>query len=155
MIDFAERLDSRLLYLGNIKSGWLDGEGCEVSKAAIDDCRKTLLYLHDFNPKFSTCIGLYPTPDGNIQVEWEIHNWAIELCFDGKVVDFLAFDMDDPNDNSSDRTAVINSGQSVAILGLLMSLIGSASLNSKDLYEANCILRDVESSFVDGDFQTC
>ncbi|GGG09051.1 hypothetical protein GCM10011344_07070 [Dokdonia pacifica] len=70
--DLGYRLDE----LSQLKDGWLNGEGTKLSKEA----------LKWFELKFETFIEAlevntyaYPTPDGNLQLEWSNEDLDIEL----------------------------------------------------------------------------
>lgn len=70
--DLGYRLDE----LSQLKDGWLNGEGTKLSKEA----------LKWFELKFETFIEAlevntyaYPTPNGNLQLEWSNENLDIEL----------------------------------------------------------------------------
>lgn len=70
----SDRIAKRLQELSQLQPGWLDGEGAAVSPTCITwtmDVFKNLPV--DFPPTY-----LYPTPDGDIQIEWTIGDWSIQ-----------------------------------------------------------------------------
>lgn len=58
---------SRLEELSALPDGWLDGEGRAVSKEALQTAEAFLFMVLDAGVSRP---GVYPTPDGGIQMEW-------------------------------------------------------------------------------------
>lgn len=64
-VPWAERLD----YLANLKPGWLDGSGEAISEVAIQTAESFLFKVLDAELERP---GVFPTPDGGIQMEWAV-----------------------------------------------------------------------------------
>jgi len=71
-LDVQFRLDE----LSLLKDGWLEGNGISPS----DDGLSWISESFDkyFHPNLDLPY-IYPTPDGNIQAEWEMKNWSVTL----------------------------------------------------------------------------
>ena len=61
---------TRLLELAQLKAGWLDGNGCPVSFAALDFARDLLRELTERSSSVPLP-GIFPMPDGGVQLEWQ------------------------------------------------------------------------------------
>jgi len=73
-------LEVRLDVLAILKPGWLDGQGETPTPVALDRARATLRTLLTECPDIGAP-GIFPTPAGGIQAEWDIEQWAIEILF--------------------------------------------------------------------------
>ena len=65
---------ARLEELAALKPGWLDGEGLAVSKDALRTAESFLFHVLDAQISRP---GVFPTPEGGIQMEWP--NGPLEL----------------------------------------------------------------------------
>jgi len=70
---------SRLEELGLLEEGWLDGEGRELDKKGIRWFSDT---FEMFFPDDLPLPYIYPTADGNIQLEWTLGNYELSLEVD-------------------------------------------------------------------------
>lgn len=66
----------RLADLAGLQDGWLDGEGKAITPVAIARARRVLRWM----PRGY----VYPTPEGGVQWEYDMDNWAATLEFDEK-----------------------------------------------------------------------
>jgi hypothetical protein len=64
-----------------LKPGWLDGYGDAPSGAALSRSREVLFALLAAHPDIGAP-GIFPTPTGGVQAEWDNGPWAIEIVFD-------------------------------------------------------------------------
>lgn len=85
----VEKTWDRLLMLSGIKDGWLDGQGLEPTEVAVVAARGVLARLMVSFPDIDRP-RVFPNPDGGIQAEWVIGNWAADVAFDPKDGSVLA-----------------------------------------------------------------
>jgi hypothetical protein len=73
--DIAARIEEILL----LRDGWLDGYGTAYNPHLLSWLKQS------FNEYFAVSLplpALFPTPEGNIQAEWNINQWQISLDID-------------------------------------------------------------------------
>jgi hypothetical protein len=68
---FTSKVEQRFLELDKIKDGWLDGEGKKPFN--LPWVKSIVLQIEDLDP------SVFPTPEGNIQLEWYIEDNSISL----------------------------------------------------------------------------
>ena len=92
---------SSLYKLGKLKDGWLDGDGVALDHEGLKWLEKAFV---DNYPDNLPLPYTYPTPDGDIQMEWIFSNIEIELEVNLKShrAEWFCFDMS-KNDNDSSR----------------------------------------------------
>lgn len=69
-------LPARFEYLFTLRDGWLDGEG------KAPDANGLVWFLTEWIKRIPSTIAnpyIYPTPDGNIQLEWTANHYDIEI----------------------------------------------------------------------------
>lgn len=77
-----ERLQLRLIELAALPAGWLDGEGESLDPEGLIWAAAHLL---DMETKGLPYGYLYPTPEGNLSVEWDLPpDYSVDLLFDLK-----------------------------------------------------------------------
>jgi len=69
-------IEASLKALGELRDGWLDGYGYAPDRAALHQLASAVeeRFDRDLPPPW-----LYPTPDGGVQAEWTLGDWAISL----------------------------------------------------------------------------
>lgn len=73
-------LQAQIEDLGQLKDGWLDGEGRACTPALLERAGKFLnQLLVDADLPLPR---LYPVPDGGISAEWDVANGEVLLTFD-------------------------------------------------------------------------
>lgn len=94
-----EEFKARLQELKELKDGWYDGEGKAPDRHKLDKFAKTfeMIYPLDFPLPY-----VYPTPDGGIQLEWDLENDTVELelNLDSLEGELLCVDRDGQSDLS-------------------------------------------------------
>lgn len=85
-------IQARLHELSFLKDGWYDGIGLAPSSTSLKELSSM---FSEHYPENAPLPRIYPTPEGNVSVEWTIGNWEIsleiELC--NLVGTFLAIDV--------------------------------------------------------------
>lgn len=71
MIRYKNQLEKLL----NLKDGWLDGDGLAPDKEGLE----WLITLLETYPSDMSTFYIYPTPSGDVQLEWSISSYEIEL----------------------------------------------------------------------------
>ncbi len=76
-----EQLDVplRLVELANLTDGWLDGDGIAPTHEGLEWLSGSFdtQYAPDLQLPY-----LYPTPEGNVQAEWNLGDWSVSVVFD-------------------------------------------------------------------------
>ena len=88
---------NKIKKLACIQSGWYDGCGNSPSEKDLDWLVENLkICLHS---KSLIVPGVFPTPDGNVQIEWDLGNFQGVLEFDlrNKKANWLMFRLDKPD----------------------------------------------------------
>jgi hypothetical protein len=70
---------SRLTELSLLQDGWLNGEGCVLSRDGLLRLGKSFDALFDAGLPLPF---LYPTPEGEVQAEWSVNDWAVTVEVD-------------------------------------------------------------------------
>lgn len=76
----ARDINGRIGELASLKSGWLDGEGSEISPVSVESVRALVSAL----PFLGRVASLFPTRDGELQFECPEHGFEVLLQKDGK-----------------------------------------------------------------------
>ena len=74
--DFNRRISE----LATLKDGWYDGDGIAFDPQSLSRLRSVIdemLTAHDIPAPY-----LYPTPQGEINAEWTLGDWEVEITFD-------------------------------------------------------------------------
>jgi hypothetical protein len=74
-----DALDSRMAELGELRPGWLDGEGGPPALAALKNASfvlAELLRLDVPRPR------IYPAVEGGVQAEWTVGNHEVSVTFE-------------------------------------------------------------------------
>jgi hypothetical protein len=66
--------------LRHLKRGWLDGHGEPPTAAALARSCEVLRALLAAHPDIESP-GVFPTPAGGVQAEWDNGSWAAEILF--------------------------------------------------------------------------
>jgi hypothetical protein len=89
----------RLTEISGLSDGWLDGEGIAPNEQGLK------WFASEFEKNFDTTLPLpfiYPTPLGNLQIEWNIGNHDISVMIDllTKTADYHDLNRSNDDDNS-------------------------------------------------------
>lgn len=114
----------QIVKLRNLSSGWLDGEGSEISQAAVKIARSVL----DQRPDLAGGLGIFPTPEGGINLEFVRNGWdfSIEVLPTG-LIEFYGVEVE--GDGSLDP--VLFDGANEALLVELDSRTGPPEKNAE------------------------
>lgn len=78
--------EDRLSFLRDLKPGWLEGEGREISRDAINRAGSFLAELYRRGTERG---GVFPTEEGGVSIEWVSDDGSasvgIEFCPNGEV----------------------------------------------------------------------
>jgi len=125
MIEDKKAIEDRLTMLGKLESGWLgrDMYGEPPTPAALQRAREVLLALHALGVPRPP---IYPTPTSDIQVEWSVGPWEIEIVFkaDGQTIVGEADCMNDPPESPSRVLSLSEGDVAAQIKRWLVSMIG-------------------------------
>ena len=82
-IDAKFKITTEIIHLSNLKNGWCNGFGFTPRLKDLEWLSEKLQLL---NPKAILKMKLYPTPEGNIQIEWTSPKFSIslEIFFESK-----------------------------------------------------------------------
>lgn len=88
--DVVMQVQAAFSDLRDLEAGWHDGEGIAPSAEGIDWFEGAFLKDENLSPK----PYIYPTIDGNVQVEWTIGGWEISMKVDleKRIGELLAVD---------------------------------------------------------------
>jgi hypothetical protein len=64
--DYRDRVHRRMDELAALRAGWLDREGATLGPAVI----ATAAAVAESTAQWAGEIGIFPTPDGGVQLEW-------------------------------------------------------------------------------------
>ena len=84
------RYKSRLKEFAELPQGWFDGDGCEIDKPGLLWLEQLLDTYPEALPKFY----IYPTPNGDIQLEWDLNPHEPELVINIRNHSAAWFDLD-------------------------------------------------------------
>lgn len=71
MTDYRQRVHQRMDELAALQPGWLDGDGAALGPALL----ATAAVIAESTAQWAGEIGIYPTPEGGVQLEWS-DAWA-------------------------------------------------------------------------------
>jgi hypothetical protein len=93
-----ERTQQRLAELAALPTGWLDGEGEALDPEGLAWASALVLALQ--NPCKPYC---YPTPEGDLSVEWDLPGYSIDARFFLKArrIESSAFNLQYPENSPS------------------------------------------------------
>ncbi len=103
----------QLADLSELKPGWLDGDGEAVGIDTLWQCIGVLQFLECKYPELPLA-HLYPTPEGNIQAEWDTPIYGVGLVFNGASVEGNAYYMVDTKRDDYDLAMSGNSAEFTA-----------------------------------------
>jgi hypothetical protein len=70
----------RLLEIGRLHDGWLDGKGKEFNKEDLQDVKKWIAEL--LQPADIPAPFIYPSPDNLVIAEWSLGFWEVNFSFE-------------------------------------------------------------------------
>lgn len=69
-------IQARLHELSFLKDGWYDGIGLAPSNASLKELSSM---FSEYYPETAPLPRIYPTPEGNVSVEWTLGNWEVSF----------------------------------------------------------------------------
>lgn len=98
--EIVDRAFDRLGELSGLQPGWLDGTGARVSELAARQAK----FLIQSRPLWFASAGIFPTPDGGIQIETQksIADVTINISSEGSFSGFALFEDAESSDEEYD-----------------------------------------------------
>jgi hypothetical protein len=84
-----QKMWDRLRSFEQIESGWIEGEGVSPTEVALTRAKDALARVMADDAQIERP-RVYPTPNGGVQAEWILGDWAIDLKFDPSEDEILA-----------------------------------------------------------------
>lgn len=75
-------IDKRIDELFSLEEGWLDGDGLPIDRSILEHARVLVKYLCTGEGSVIRP-GIFPTPEGKIQIEWLGNDRCIDFKIDG------------------------------------------------------------------------
>lgn len=115
----------RISEIESLKKGWFDGAHGEEFKSS------NLKVIHDFILDLSSKHKvpgpyIYPTPEGNITLEWSIGSWEISADFDFEVSVLEASCVNVNNQSSEDKTYSLDNNYVAEFAGMFWEILSKA-----------------------------
>jgi predicted helicase/SOS-response transcriptional repressor LexA len=124
-----QAVEARIETLGELKAGWLDGHGESASGAALGRSREVLRALLAEHPDIDAP-GIFPTPTGAIQAEWDSGPWATEIVFaaDGRGVEGAATNSSTLEDRTTKFTQTAAGALAAEVASWLRTIWGGVDV---------------------------